>query len=81
LFISFQRCAEKAQLAHGLHQFAREAAFAIAALDDRDQVIFNELARGVAHHSLFVGEQSVELDEIYALEFDGQILDFQVKKE
>ena len=46
--IALQRRAEKAEFGHGLDQFAREASGAVAFFDDGDEIVFDELARGVA---------------------------------
>ena len=69
--IAVQRCAEESQIGHRLHQFARKAAGAVALLDDRDEIVFDELARRVAHEALVIVEQGVEVDEIHTAEFDG----------
>ena len=45
---------------------------AIALFDDRDEIIFDELARGVAHQALFFGEQRIKLNKIDTLELDGR---------
>src|SRR5260221_916315 len=75
--ITLQAGAKKAEIGHGLDQFARKSAVAVALLDDRDQIFFNESARGVAHQTLVVGEQGIKLDEIHALELkSGHILLF-----
>ena len=69
--IAFQRRAEEAEIGHGFDQFAGEAAGAIALFDDGDEIVFDELAGGIAHQALFFGEQRIELDEIDTAEFDG----------
>ena len=43
--VTLQAGAEEAELAHGLDQFARKAAGAIAFFDDGDEIVFDELAR------------------------------------
>ncbi len=40
--------AKKSELSHGLDQLARKAAVAIALFNDRNQVVFDELARAVS---------------------------------
>ena len=69
--VALQRRAEEAELAHGLDQFAWEAAVAVALFDDGNEVVFDELARGVADEALVVGEQGIVLDEIDTAKFDG----------
>ena len=62
----------------GLTSSRGKAALAVALLDDRYQVVFNEAARGVTHQALVVGEQAIKLDEIHALELkNGHILLFR----
>ena len=68
--IAIDSGAEEAHFSHGLDQFAREAAFAVAPLDDGNKIVFNELARGVAYHEFFFGKQRIEFDEIETLKFD-----------
>ena len=68
--VAFEAGAIEAQLAHRADQFLGEAAVAVALFDNGDQVFFNELARVIAHQPLVVIEQRVELDKIYALEFE-----------
>ena len=70
--VAVERCAEEAEIGHGLDQFAGKAAGAVALLDDGDEIVFDELARGVADQALFFGEQGIEFDEIDAAEFDGR---------
>ena len=70
--VAFQRRAEKAQVGHGLDQFARKAPGAVTFLDDGDEIVFDELARGVADQAFFVGQQGIVLDEIDAAKFDGR---------
>ena len=69
--IALEGGAEETELAHGLDQFAREAAVAVALFDDGNEVVFDELARGVAHQALVVAEQRVEVDEVHTAEFRG----------
>ena len=70
--VAFERRAEEAEIGHGLDQFARKAAGAVALFDDGNEIVFDELARGVAHQALFFGEQRIELDEIDTAKFDGR---------
>ena len=70
--VALERRAEEAEIGHGLDQFARKAAGAVALFDDGDEVVFDELARGVADQALFFGEQRIELDEIDTAKFDGR---------
>jgi L-fucose isomerase-like protein len=56
----------------GLTSSRGKAAGAVAFLDDGDEIVFDELARGVAHQALVVIEQGVELDEVHTTEFDGR---------
>src|SRR4029077_84590 len=69
--VALQVRAEKSQLGHGLDQFARKTPGAVALFDDRDEIVFNELARRIADQTLVVGEQRVEADEVDSTEFDG----------
>ena len=69
--IALEIGAEEPQLRHRLHQFAWEAARAIALFDDGDKIVFDELASGIADQALVIGEQSVEIDEINAAKLDG----------
>jgi len=62
---------EKAEFGHGFHQFAGEPSFAIALLDDGDEVLFNKAARGIAHQPLVVAEQGVEFHKVHSPEFKG----------
>lgn len=58
--------AEEAKLAHGSHDLPREAALAVALLDNGDKVVFHELAGGGAHHALVFCQQRVEFQEVNA---------------
>ncbi len=69
--IAVQRGAEESQISHRLYQFAREAPGAVALLNDRYEIVFNEAARRVAHHALVIIQQRVEADEVHTTEFDG----------
>lgn len=60
--------AEEAELAHGFDELAREAAVAVALLDDGDEVVFDEVAGGFANHALVFSEEGVEVEEINAFE-------------
>ncbi len=62
---------KEAELAHLRNELAGEVAFAIALFDDGDEVVLDELARGVAGEALVVGEESVEADEVDPFEFEG----------
>ena len=66
--------AEEAELAHGLDEFAREAAVAVALLDDGDEVVFDEIAGGVAGEELVFREQVVESEKIYAFKLECHLL-------
>ncbi len=66
--------AEEAQVRHRLDQFARKASGAIALFDDGDEIVFDELAGGVAHQALVVAQQGIEFDEINSAELDGHQL-------
>ena len=55
--VAFQRCAEEAEIGHGLDQFAGKAAGAVALFDDGDEIVFDELARGVANQAFFFGKE------------------------
>ena len=70
--VSLQGGAKKSQFAHGLHQFTWESPGAVAFLDDRNQVVFDELPRGVADQFFLVGEQGIVLNEIDTAKFDGR---------
>jgi hypothetical protein len=69
--VAMQIGAEEAHLAHRLHQFAREAAFAIALFNDGDQVVIDEPASGVTDEPFILGEHGVESDEIDVLELES----------
>src|SRR5207342_2593881 len=62
--VSLQRSSEKAHFRHGLNEFPGKPSCAIALFDDRNQIVFNELASAVANQSFFVGEQGIKLDEV-----------------
>ncbi len=70
--IALQRRAEEAEIGHGLDQFAREAAGAVALFDDGDKVVFDELAGGIADQAFFFREERIKLDEIDTAKFDGR---------
>jgi hypothetical protein len=70
--VALQRRAEEAEVGHGLDQFAGEAAGAVALFDDGDEVVFDELAGGVADQAFFFREQRIKLDEIDTAKFDGR---------
>ena len=72
--VALETGAVETQVGHGLHQFAGEAAGAIALLDDGNEVVFDKFAGGVAHQTLFVREQGVEFEEINSPELDGHQL-------
>ena len=72
--VAFEAGAIEAQVGHGFDQFLGEAAGAVALLDDGDEVVFDELAGGVADQALVVGEQGVEFEEIDAPELDGHYI-------
>ena len=55
----------------GLTSSRGKAARAVALFDDGNEIVFDELAGGVADEALVVGEQGIELDEIHTAEFDG----------
>ena len=60
--------AEEAELGHRRNQLGRKPALAIAFFNDRDQVVFYELAGRGAHHALVFGEQGIEFEEIHTAE-------------
>jgi len=64
---SLQGRAKKPSSAIGLDQFAWEASCPIAFLDDRDEIVLDELARRIANQAFLVAEEGVEIDKIYAL--------------
>ncbi len=66
--VALEAGAEEAELAHLGNEFFGKAALAVALLDDGDEVVFDELAGGVAREALVVAEEAVEADEVYALE-------------
>src|SRR6266478_7167624 len=69
--IAVQRGAEESEIGHRLNEFAREAPGAVALLNDRYEIVFNEAARRIAHQAFVVIQQRVEADEIHTTEFDG----------
>ena len=69
--VALEAGAVEAEVGHRLDQFTGEAAGAVALLDDGDEVVFDELARGIADQALVVGEQGVEFEEINSPELDG----------
>jgi hypothetical protein len=69
--IAFERSAKKAQVGHGLDQFAGETAGAVALFDDGNEIVFDKFARGVAHQALVIVQQRVEFDEVNTTKFDG----------
>ncbi len=69
--VTFQAGAEETQLAEGLHQLTREASFAVALLDDGNQIVFDELAGAVTHQALVVAEQRIEGDEVHSVKSHG----------
>ncbi len=79
--IAFERRAEEAEIGHGLDQFARKAAGAVALFDDGDEIVFDELAGGVADQAFFFGEQRIELDEIDTAKFDGRHEESPVRRQ
>ncbi len=66
--------AEEAELAHHGDEFAREAAFAEAILDDGDEVVFDEVAGGAADEEFVFREAGVEMKEVEVLEFEGHFV-------
>ena len=71
--------AVKAKLAHGTDQFFGEAAFAIAFLNDGDEVILNKLAGGIADQALVFTQQRVEADKVDTFKFESHTV-FSVDK-
>ena len=63
---------EKTKLAHGPHQLPRKTALAIALLDDRYQVLFNEFAGIVAHQPFIRTEERIELNKIDSVKFEDR---------
>ena len=63
--------AEEAELAHDGNQFAREALGAKAFLDDGDEVVFDEVARGATDEEFFFIEAGIEMEKVEALEFES----------
>ena len=55
----------------GLTSSRGKAAGAVALFDNGNEVVFDELAGGIADQAFVFGEQGVELDEINAAEFHG----------
>src|SRR5208282_3035181 len=68
--VAAERGPEESEVSHRLYQFARKPARAVAFLNDRDEIVFDELARRVAHQALVVAQQRVEVDEVHTTEFD-----------
>src|SRR5438270_11894202 len=77
--VAFQRRPEKTQIGHGFNQFARKSTGTVAFLNNRDQVVFNKLARGVAYQAFFVRQQGIVLDEIDTAKFYGRHDDLLMK--
>ena len=69
----------KTKLAHGTDQFFGEAAFAIAFLNDGDEVILNKLAGGIADEALVFTQQRVETDKVDTFKFESHTV-FSVDK-
>jgi hypothetical protein len=69
--VAFEAGAVKAEVSHGLDQFAREPPGAIALLDDGNQIVFDEFAGRIADQPLVVAEQRVEPDEVNSSELEG----------
>ena len=63
--------AEEAELAHGGNEFAREALGAKALLDDGDEVVFDEVARGAADEEFVFAEAGIEMEKVEALKFES----------
>ena len=57
-------------MAHGPDQFAREAAVAVALLDDWDELVFDKGAGIRANEEFVLRKKCVELDEIYAFKLE-----------
>ena len=63
--------AEEAELAHHRDEFARKALGAEALLDDRDQVVFDEIAGGAADQQFVFAEACIEMKKVNALKFES----------
>ena len=56
----------------GLTSSRGKAPGAVALLNDGNEVVFDELAGGVADQPFIVAEQGIVLDEIDTAKFDGR---------
>ena len=65
--VAFECCPEEAEVTHRANEFAREAAVAVALLDDGDEVVFDEGSGVGANEKLIFREEGVKQDEVYAL--------------
>ncbi len=69
--IALEVGAEEAKLAHDGDKFARKALCSKAFLDDRDQVVFDEIARGTANQQFIFAEACIEMEKVNALKFES----------
>ncbi len=63
--------AEEAELAHRWAQARAGSALAEALLDDGDEIVFDEIARGAADQQFVFAEACIEMKKIEALEFES----------
>jgi hypothetical protein len=53
--VTLETRAVKAHVGHGFHQFFGKPSGAVALLDNRNQVVFNELTGGIPDQALVIG--------------------------
>jgi hypothetical protein len=70
--IALQRRTKESQFRHRFDEFAGKSASSVAFFDDGNQIVLNELPRGVADEPFLVSEQRIILDEIDTAKFDGR---------
>ncbi len=63
--------AEEAEFSHDGDELARKALGAETFLDDGNEVVFDEVARGAANEEFVFAEAGIEMEEIDALEFES----------
>src|SRR5262249_172582 len=62
--VAIDGCAEEAKFAHDWDEIARKAFVAIALFDNRDQVVFDEVAGRAADQEFVFAEAGIEMEEI-----------------
>src|SRR5207248_8550587 len=69
--VALKRGSVEAERAHGTDELAWEAAVAVALLDDGQELVVDEGARGGADRALLFGEQRIDAEEVDALKPEG----------